>query len=58
MHACVTTVVKLRCIKVVIGATDTMPACVEPRARPLPDGRMIRSCKVNMEGGRRLEETG
>lgn len=58
MHVCVTTMVKLRCIKVAIGATDTMPVCVEPRMRPLPGGRIIRLWKVNMEGGRRLEETG
>lgn len=54
---CVTTVVKLRCIKVLIGATDTMLVCVESSARPLPGGRMIRWCKVNVEG-RRFQEMG
>ena len=53
---CVTTVLKLRCIRVLIGATDMALACGESRARPLSGGRMIRWCKENMEGGQRLQE--
>lgn len=53
---CVTTVVKLRCIRLLIGATDVAPACRESRAGPLPLGWMIRWCKGNTEGGQRFQE--